>query len=122
MKLLLDTFELLRFRTSDRKKSLAIEKAEAQRRLYSNMGKTSRLFDDASLLLPNGTYRDFRTRQKKLADVVSPIRTSRKTLPKDLFFRKKNCIFFIGKPLVKHSKIVIWEVLFAYFLLKIVFE
>ena len=39
MKLLLDSFELLRFRTSDRKKSLAIEKSEAQRRLYSNMGK-----------------------------------------------------------------------------------
>ncbi|CAF3166961.1 unnamed protein product [Rotaria socialis] len=69
MKLLLDTFELLRFRTSDRKKSLAIEKAEAQRRLYSNIGKTSRLLDDASLILSNGTYRDFRTRQKKLADV-----------------------------------------------------
>jgi len=70
MKLLLDTFELLRFRTSDRKKSLAIEKAEAQRRLYSNMGKTSRLLDDTSLILSNGTYRDFRIRQKKLADVV----------------------------------------------------
>ncbi|CAF0873151.1 unnamed protein product [Rotaria sp. Silwood1] len=69
MKLLLDTFELLRFRTSDRKKSLAIEKAEAQRRLYSNMGKTSRLLDDTSLILSNGTYRDFRTRQKRLADV-----------------------------------------------------
>ena len=70
MKLLLDAFELLRFRTSDRKKSVAIEKAEAQRRLYSNMGKTSRLLDDASLILSNGNYRDFRTRQKKLADVV----------------------------------------------------
>ncbi|CAF0804560.1 unnamed protein product [Rotaria sordida] len=69
MKLLLDTFELLRFRTSDRKKSLAIEKAEAQRRLYSNMGKTSRLLDDASLILSNGNYRDVRTRQKRLADV-----------------------------------------------------
>ena len=70
MKLLLDTFELLRFRTSDRKKSSAIEKAEAQRRLYSNMGKTSRLLDDASMILSNGTFRDFRSRQKKLADVV----------------------------------------------------
>ncbi len=70
MKLLLDTFELLRFRTSDRKKSLAIEKAEAQRRLYSNMGKSSRLLDDTSLVLSNGTYRDFRSRQKKLLDVV----------------------------------------------------
>lgn len=70
MKLLLDTFELLRFRTSDRKKSLAIEKSEAQRRLYSNMGKTSRLLDDTSLILSNGTYRDIRTRQKKLVDVV----------------------------------------------------
>ena len=70
MKVLLDTFELLRFRTSDRKKSLAIEKAEAQRRLYSNMSKTSRLLDDASMVISNGTYRDFRTRQKKLVDVV----------------------------------------------------
>lgn len=70
VKLLLDSFELLRFRTSDRKKSLAIEKAEAQRRLYSNMGKTSRLLDDASSVLSNSNYRDFRTTQKKLADVV----------------------------------------------------
>jgi hypothetical protein len=39
LKLLCDTFDLLRFRVSDRKKSIAIEKAEAQRRLYSNIGK-----------------------------------------------------------------------------------
>jgi hypothetical protein len=70
MKLILDTLELLRFRTSDRRKTVAIEKAGAQRRLYSNMGKTSRLLDDTSLVLSNGNYRDIRTRQKKLADVV----------------------------------------------------
>ncbi|UJR38470.1 hypothetical protein I4U23_031138 [Adineta vaga] len=69
MKLLLDTFELLRFRTSDRKKSLAIEKAEAQRRLYTNMGKTSRLFDDSALHFSNGNYSDLRSRQRKLADI-----------------------------------------------------
>ena len=71
MKLLLDTFELLRFRISDRKKSMAIEKAEAQRRLYSNISRTNRLLDDTSIMLSNGLYRDFRTRQKKIADVVS---------------------------------------------------
>ena len=70
MKLLLDTFELLRFRTCDRRKSLATEKSEAQRRLYTNMGKTSRLLDDTSLILSNGSSRDFRSRQKKITDVV----------------------------------------------------
>lgn len=70
MKLLLDTFELLRFRTSDRKKSLAMEKAEAQRRLYSNLTKPNRLLDDSSLLFSNGNHRDFRTRQKKISDLV----------------------------------------------------
>jgi hypothetical protein len=70
MRLLLDTFELLRFRTSDRKKSVAIDKAEAQRRLYTNMSKPSRLLDDTSLILSNGPYGDLRSRQKKLADVV----------------------------------------------------
>ncbi|CAF3646526.1 unnamed protein product [Adineta steineri] len=69
MKLLLDTFELLRFRTSDRKKSFASEKAEAQRRLYTNQGKTSRLVDDTTTLLSTGTYGDLRNRQKKLADI-----------------------------------------------------
>jgi hypothetical protein len=106
MKLLLDTFELLRFRTSDRKKSLAIEKAEAQRRLYSNMGKSSRLLDDTSLVLSNGTYRDFRSRQKKLLDVVC----ENILLFNRFFFflnRKKNYIFFNVKQLVKHLKIVI---------------
>ncbi|CAF1222750.1 unnamed protein product [Rotaria sordida] len=39
IKLLYETFDLLRFRVSDRKKSIAIEKIEAQRRLYSNIGK-----------------------------------------------------------------------------------
>lgn len=70
MKLLLDTFELLRLRTSDRKKSLAMEKAEAQRRLYTNMGKTSRLFDDSALTLSNGNFSDLRSRQRKIADIV----------------------------------------------------
>ena len=72
MKCLLDTFELLRFRTSDRKKSLAIEKADAQRRLYTNLSKPSRLLDDSSLMLSNGNYRDYRTRQKKVLDLVRP--------------------------------------------------
>ena len=70
MKLLLDTFELLRFRTSDRKKSSAIEKSEAQRRLYSNMTKPHRLIDDNSPLLSHGAHRDLRSHQKKMADVV----------------------------------------------------
>lgn len=70
MKLLLDTFELLRFRTSDRKKSLALEKADAQRRLYTNLTKPSRLLDDSSLMLSNGNHRDYRTRQKKILDLV----------------------------------------------------
>ncbi|CAF3588851.1 unnamed protein product [Rotaria sp. Silwood1] len=39
IKLLYETFDLLRFRSSDRKKSIDIEKTEAQRRLYSNIGK-----------------------------------------------------------------------------------
>ena len=71
MKLLLDTFELLRFRTSDRKKSQAMEKADAQRRLYNtNMSKSSRLLDDTTLLISTGNSIDYRTRQKKLADIV----------------------------------------------------
>ncbi|CAF4378888.1 unnamed protein product, partial [Adineta steineri] len=56
-------------RTSDRKKSFASEKAEAQRRLYTNQGKTSRLVDDTTTLLSTGTYGDLRNRQKKLADI-----------------------------------------------------
>ena len=39
IKLLIDTFRILRFRASDRKKSATIEKIEAQRRLYANIGK-----------------------------------------------------------------------------------
>ncbi|CAF1415190.1 unnamed protein product [Rotaria sp. Silwood1] len=39
IKLLYETFDLLRFRSTDRKKSIDIEKTEAQRRLYSNIGK-----------------------------------------------------------------------------------
>jgi hypothetical protein len=39
IKLLFDTFDLLRFRVSDRKKSIAIEKLEAQQRLYTNLGR-----------------------------------------------------------------------------------
>ncbi|CAF4014313.1 unnamed protein product [Rotaria sp. Silwood2] len=39
IKLLYETFDLLRFRQSDRKKSIAIEKVEAQRRLYSSIGR-----------------------------------------------------------------------------------
>ncbi|CAF3166581.1 unnamed protein product [Rotaria socialis] len=39
IKLLFDTLDLLHFRVSDRKKSIAIEKLEAQRRLYANIGK-----------------------------------------------------------------------------------
>ena len=71
MKLLLDTLELLRFRISDRKKSVTIEKAEAQRRLYSNMSKPNRLTDDHSLLFSRGSYRDLRSRHKRISDLVS---------------------------------------------------
>ncbi|UJR07694.1 hypothetical protein I4U23_011979 [Adineta vaga] len=39
IKLLCDTFSLLHFQESDREKSVAIEKLEAQRRLYSSLGK-----------------------------------------------------------------------------------
>lgn len=39
IKLLCDTLNLLHFQTSDRQKSVAIEKVEAQRRLYSNLHK-----------------------------------------------------------------------------------
>ena len=41
LKLLFDTFDLLRFRVSDRKKSVQIEKIEAQRRLFSNLGRST---------------------------------------------------------------------------------
>ena len=37
LKLLFDTFNLLRFRVSDRKKSVAIEQIEAQHRLFANL-------------------------------------------------------------------------------------
>ncbi len=42
IKLLFDTFDLLRFQASDRKKSMAIEKLEAQQRLYANLGRNTK--------------------------------------------------------------------------------
>ncbi|CAF1350883.1 unnamed protein product [Adineta ricciae] len=85
MKLLLDTFELLRFRTLDRKKSLAIEKAEAQRRLYTNMGKTSRLFDDSALMVSNGNFSDLRSRQRKIADIKEKLYLLHREIARETF-------------------------------------
>ncbi|CAF0727093.1 unnamed protein product [Didymodactylos carnosus] len=82
VKLLLDTFELLRFRISDRKKSLAIEKAEAQRRLYYNIGKR---LDESLLTTTNLNNQSFKTRQKKLIEVKEKLYLMQRENAREIF-------------------------------------